>query len=46
MDVNGALFPYADGIDSPIGIADHAKNKEVLIVSYRRGALVSYPAPK
>lgn len=46
MDVNGALFPYVDGIDSPIGIADHAKNKEVLIVSYRRNALISYPAPK
>ena len=43
---NGALFPYVVQIDTPIDMAYQAKGNLVLAVSYRKGALKSYPAAK
>lgn len=43
MALSGAIFPFINGVDSPIGMAVHQKNKKLLVVSYRRSSLISYP---
>jgi DNA-binding beta-propeller fold protein YncE len=46
MAVSGAIFPFAASVDTPLGLAYHNKTQEVIVVSYRRGSLQSYPAVK
>ena len=44
MALSGAVFPFINGVDTPIGIAVHNKSNGVLVVSYKRGSIASYPA--
>lgn len=42
----GLVFSYVGGVDTPLGIAFHKESEQVLVVSYRRNSLISYPIVK
>ncbi len=44
--VNGALFPFMTGVDTPLDLAFQRSGEQLLIVSFKRGSLISYPASK
>ncbi len=46
MSVRGALFPFAEGIHTPLGITYQGAGDAVLAVSYRTNSLNSFPAAK
>lgn len=46
MSIGGAIYPFVNGVDSPVGIAFQLKGGQILVISYRRGSLMSYPSIK
>jgi len=43
---SGVVFPYINGVDTPLDIVYLNETGELLAVSYRRNSLISYPAMK
>jgi DNA-binding beta-propeller fold protein YncE len=46
LSPSGIVFSYHGGVDTPLGITYQKVDNQILVVSYRRGSLISYPAVK
>jgi DNA-binding beta-propeller fold protein YncE len=46
LSPSGIVFSYQGGVDTPLGITYQKVDNQILVVSYRRGSLSSYPAVK